>query len=162
MPTASPYRTLSADRRLVLVTHDITANPQSKEGYIQRIVSRGGGFRKETIRKWTAGQLAREVVRANLETPQNELGMLQALYVELEPAIQIAFLEATGVRHDGASIPEDLPPPFADQATVKQAARALVNAHGDEGRRYLATIALYNREAWPGITEVVTELGSNG
>lgn len=158
MPPVSPYRSLPADRRLALVTHDVTANRQSREGYIQRIVSRGGGFRRETLRKWTPAQLAREVVRASLETPHDELGLLQTLYVELEPAIQIAFLEAAGVAHQGASIPEDLKPPYADAATVRRAATALVETHGDEGRRYLLTIALYNSEAWPGIRDLVAEL----
>lgn len=158
MPPVSPYRSLPADRRLALVTHDLTANRQSRDGYIQRIVARGGGFRRETIRKWTPAQLAREIVRANLETPHDELGLLQTLYVELEPAIQIAFLEATGVAHQGASIPDDLTPPFADSATVRKAALALVENHGDDARRYLMTIALYNGEAWPGIEAVLAEL----
>ena len=158
MPPVSPYRSLPADRRLALVTHDVTANRQSREGYIQRIVARGGGFRRETLRKWPPGQLAREVVRANLETPQDELGLLQTLYVELEPAIQIAFLEATGVAHDGARIPDDLKPPFADAATVRTSAVALVTRHGDDARRYLETIALYNGDAWPGIRDVLREL----
>lgn len=118
MPPVSPYRSLPADRKLALVTHDVTANRQSRDGYIQRIVARGGGFRRETLRKWTPAQLAPEVVRANLETPHDELGLLQTLYLELEPAIQIAFLEATGVAHQGANIPDHLnhplptPPPF--------------------------------------------------
>lgn len=159
MPPVSPYRSLPADRRLALVTHDVTANRQSREGYIQRIVARGGGFRRETLRKWTPGQLAREIVRANLETPSDELGLLQTLYVELEPAIQIAFLEATGVAHDGASIPDDLKPPFADAATVRRAATALVETYGDDARRYLLTIALYNGEAWPGIGDLLAEWG---
>ncbi len=159
MAPLSPYRSLPADRRLALVTHDIAAHRQSREGYIQRIVSRGGGFRRETLRKWTPAQLAREIVRANLETPQDELGLLQTLYVELEPAIQVAFLEAANVAHDGASIPDDLKPPYTDAATVKSAAEALVNAHGDDGRRYLHTIALYNGDAWPGISDVLADLG---
>ena len=158
MPPVSPYRSLPADRRLALVTHDIAAHRQSREGYIQRIVSRGGGFRRETHRKWTPAQLAREIVRANLKTPQDELGLLQTLYVEVEPAIQVAFLEATHVAHEGASIPDDLKPPYTDAATVKSAAIALVKAHGDDGRRYLQTIALYNADAWPGIGEVLAEL----
>ncbi len=158
MPPVSPYRSLPVDRRLALVTHDIAAHRQSREGYIQRIVSRGGGFRRETLRKWTPGQLAREIVRANLETPQDELGLLQTLYVELEPAIQIAFLDATSVAHDGASIPDDLKPPYTDAVTVKSAAQSLVQAHGDDGRRYLQTIALYNGEAWPGIAAVLADL----
>ncbi len=158
MPPVSPYRSLPADRKLALVTHDVTANRQSRDGYIQRIVARGGGFRRETLRKWTPAQLAREVVRANLETPHDELGLLQTLYVELEPAIQIAFLEATGVAHQGANIPDDLKPPFADAATVRKAALALVEAHGDDARRYLMTIARYNGEAWPGIGAVLADL----
>ncbi len=159
MPPVSPYRSLPADRRLALLTHDLTANRASRDAYIQRIVARGGGFRKETLRKWPPAQLAREIVRANMETPHDELGLLQTLYVELEPTIQIAFLESAGVAHNGANIPEDLKPPFADAATVRKAALALVESHGDDARRYLQTIALYNGEAWPEINTVLADLG---
>lgn len=158
MPSLTPYRTLPVDRRLSLVAHVLTVSRESKDAYIQRLVARGGGFRRETLRKWPVAQLAREIVRTNLETPHDELGMLQALYVELEPAIQIAFLDLTGVRRDGAAIPDDVTPPFADAATVRTAAAELVKLHGDGARHYLTTIALYNGDAWPGIGEVVAEL----
>ena len=151
MSAQSPYRTLPAERRLALVTHEITVRKESREGYVQRILARGGGFRRETLRKWPAAQLAREVVRAGLETPHDELGLLLALYVELEPAIQIAFLEAAGVPHDGANIPEELPTPYADAETVAAAAKSLLETYGEDGRRYLVTIAHYNGEAWPGL-----------
>lgn len=154
----SPYRSLPPDRRVALVTHQIGNQREARDAYIQRILSRGGGFRRDTLRKWPPGQLAREIVRAGLETPHDELGLLLTLYVELEPAIQIAFLDATGVPHDGANIPEDLPLPYTDADTVRKAATALVAAHGDDARRYLVTIATYNGEAWPGLDQVLTEL----
>ncbi|MFN0181650.1 MAG: hypothetical protein ACKVZ0_22810 [Gemmatimonadales bacterium] len=155
----SPYRTLPLDRRLALVTHDITSSPEAREAFIIRLLSKGGGFRRETLRKWPPTQLAREIVRANLEMPHDEVRLLQALYVELEPAIQITFLDATGVRHQGGSIPDDLPPPFADADAVSRAARIVADTHGADGRRYLATIALYNGDAWPGIEEAIGALG---
>lgn len=156
----SPYRTLPPDRRLALVTHDITSSPEAREAFIIRLVSKGGGFRRETLRKWPPTQLAREIVRGNLEMPHDEVRLLQALYVELDPAIQITFLDATGVRHERGSIPDDLPPPFADAETVRKAARAVAEAHGEDGRRYLTTIALYNGAAWPGISEAIGDLGA--
>lgn len=158
MPAPSPYRTLPADQRLRLVTHDLTANRQSREGYIQRMVARGGGFRRETLRKWPPAQLAREVVRANLETPYDEVGLLQLLYVELEPAIQVAFLDATGVKHEGGVVDEQLKPPFAEPATIRKAAEDLLATFGLDGHRYLAAIALYNGEAWPSLDDFLGTL----
>ena len=155
MANKSPYRSLSADRRVALVTHDISRNRDSRDGYIRSIVSRGGGFRPEKLRKWPAEQLAREVVRYSLETPHDELGLLIALYLEVEPAIQIAFLDAAGVPHENGSIAESLPTPYTDADTVRSAAERLITQHGDEARHYLATIAFYNGEAWPGLGEMV-------
>ena len=159
MAISSPYRTLPAERRIALVTHEITSNRQSRDGYIARIVSRGGGFRPEKLRKWPADQLAREVVRHNLESFQDELALMVLLYVELEPAIQTSFLDALGVAHTNGSIPEGLEPPFADAAKVAGAAAGLVAQFGDDARRYLRTIAMYNGEAWPGLGEVVAGWG---
>ena len=156
MANVSPYRTLGAPQRLALVTHDIAGSREARDSYVRVMVARGGGFRPEKLRKWPADQLAREVVRHNLETPHDELRLMVNLYVELEPALQIQFLDATGVRRDGASIPEDLEPPFAEASRIRAAAEALIAGHGDDARRYLRTIAMYNGEAWPGLAEMMT------
>ncbi len=157
MPALTPYRTLSTAQRLALVTHDITRNRPSRDGYISRIVARGGGFRADKLRRWPPEQLAREVVRHNLETAQDELNLLVALYVELEPQLQISFLDASGVAHDGGAIPESLELPYADADRVRRAADMLIAQHGDDARRYLRTIAIYNGDAWPGLAEHVTD-----
>jgi hypothetical protein len=155
MAIPSPYRTLPPARRTALVTHEINANRQSRDGYIAQIVARGGGFRPEKLRKWPAEQLAREVVRHNLETFQDELALMVLLYVELEPELQMTFLDRLGVPHDRGSIPEGLAPPFAAAGPIAAAAAELVMRYGDDGRRYLRTIAMYNDEAWPGLGGVV-------
>lgn len=155
MSIASPYRTLPSARRQALVEHDITSSRDARDGYIHAIVARGGGFRPEKLRKWPAEQLAREVVRHGLETPHDELRLLVILYVDVEPALQIEFLDATGVRREGASIPEDTEPPFASSDRIRAAAEALIEHHGDEARRYLRTIAIYNDAAWPGLAELM-------
>lgn len=118
-----------------------------------RMVSKGGGFRPATLRKWPVDQLARDIVRRRLETLQDEIGYLQLLYVELEPEIQIAFCDAAGVTHENGSIPEDLPLPLASEELVRSAAAALVSRFGERGRHYLHTIATYNPDAWPGLAE---------
>lgn len=159
MATLSPYRTLPAETRLALVSHQITKDRPSRDGYILRIVSRGGGFRPEKLRKWPADQLAREVVRHNLETFQDELSLMVLLYVDLEPQIQMHFLDALGVQHVNGSIPEGLEPPFADAPRIAAAADGLLAEFGDDGRRYLRTIAIYNGEAWPGLPEIVKGWG---
>ena len=159
MRPQSPYRALPSEKRIALVAHDISSSPASRERYVRLIVARGGGFRLETVRKRGIEQLAKEVVRFGLETSADEVGLLQTLYVELEPALQIAFLDAAGVRREGAVIAEELETPFADAATVRQAALALVAEYGDDARAYLRTIAVYNGEAWPELGDVVAELG---
>jgi hypothetical protein len=155
MANASPYRSLPSSRRHALVAHDIAASRDSRDSYIMALVARGGGFRSEKLRKWPAEQLAREVIRYSLETPHDELRLLVILYVELEPEMQVTFLDALGVRHEHGSIPEDLEPPFADAPHVRTAADALVARFGEEARRYLRTIALYNDAAWPGLGEMM-------
>ena len=157
MAQLSPYRSLPAARRIGLVTHDISTSRESRDGYIRKLVARGGGFRAEKLREWPPQQLAREIVRFGLETLQDELGLLQTLYVELEPGLQIAFLELAGVPHDGAMIPDDLKNPYADVAAVRKAALALLDQFGDDARHYLQTIALYNPDAWPGLSVVLME-----
>lgn len=151
MALGAPYRSLTVERRLALVTHAISTSRDFRDAVIMRMVSRGGGFRPATLKTWSADRLAGEVVRRRLETPHDELQLLQTLYVELEPGLQIAFLDATGVKHDNGQIPEDLKAPLADEATVRQAAEGLIAQFGDDARSYLHTIAVYNGEAWPGL-----------
>ena len=153
MAPRSPYRLLPVEQRLALVQHDLAANSGSRAAYILRLVEKGGGFRPATVRKWPVEQLAREIVRRNLETLQDEIGYLQLLYVELEPACQVDFLEAAGVPHENGVIAEDAEPPLADAAAVARAAEQIAERHGERGRHYLLTIATYNPEAWPGLAE---------
>jgi hypothetical protein len=123
--------------------------------YVQRLVAKGRGFRAVTLMTWVPDRLAREVVRAAAETPQDELDLLQLLYVELEPQVQTTFLEAAGVRHQNGTIPEELDPPYADADGVRRGVAAVRAAHGEDGERYLRTLVRYFREAWPGIEEAV-------
>lgn len=152
---SSPYRLLPTETRLRLVTHEITNDREARATFIQAMVQRGGGFRPETLRKWPVEQLARDIVRRNLETFGDELRLLQLLYVELEPELQIAFLDACGVKHDKGSIEDEREGALADADTVRKAATALLEARGDQARHYLGTIAAYNSEAWPGLREML-------
>ena len=158
MPPTSPYRALPSARRIQLVTHAIKAHRETRLLYIQRMVSRGGGFRAVTLQSWPPDKLAREVVRLNAETAQDELELLQLLYVDLEPAIQTTFLDAAGVQHENGKIADELQPPYADADGVRRGAVAVHKAHGEEGMHYLRTIARYGQDAWPGIDEVIAEL----
>jgi hypothetical protein len=99
--------------------------------------------------------LAAEVVRLNAQTAQDELDLLHLLYVELEPAIQITFLDATGVAHQNGVMPDDLEIPYADEAAVARGVAAVRAQHGDDGERYLRTLARYSPAAWPGIDRIV-------
>jgi len=160
MPTPTPYRSLPAERRVALVTHMLTASREGRALMIQRLVARGGGFRAVALNQWPVERLAKEIVRMNAQTAQDELDLLQLLYVDLEPAIQITFLDAAGVRHENGRIPEELEVPYADADAVRRAAAAVREKHGEDGERYLRTLARYNREGWPGIEELVTETAS--
>lgn len=157
MATLAPYRSLPAERRIALVTHAIQASKEGRQLFVARLLAKGGGFRPVTLQSWNADRLAREVVRLRAETPQDEFDLLHLLYVELDPAIQTTFLEAAGVRHEGGKLPEDLEPPYCDADAVTKGAAAVRERHGEEGERYLRTLARYNREGWPGIEGSVSE-----
>ena len=159
MATLSPYRSLPAARRVALVTHALTTSREARTLYVQRLVARGRGFRAATLQSWPADRLAREVVRLNAEAAADELELLHLLYVELEPAIQITFLDAAGAAHENGKMADDLEPPYADADAVRAAAAAVQAQHGDEGMRYLRTLARYSPDGWPGIEGVVAELG---
>jgi hypothetical protein len=153
MSKTSLYRALPAARRVALVQHAVSNFKGTRAMYAQRLVAKGGGFRAATLVTWPAERLAKEVVRLNAETAQDELELLQLLYVDLEPAIQIAFLEAAGVAHENGVIPETAEPPYADAAAVARAADLVLAQHGDDGKHYLSVLVRYNLAAWPGLDE---------
>lgn len=158
MPSLSPYRSLAVERRVALVTYELKTQRDARTIFIQRLCSRGGGFRPASFQNWSAERLATEVVRLKVESAQDELGLMQTLYVDLEPAIQTTFLDAAGVRHTNGRIDEEAEPPFCSAASVKTASDATIAAHGDEGVRYLRTIHRYASESWPGLDDVIASL----
>lgn len=151
--TPSPYRSLPATQRVALIVHALSTRREARAVYVQRLVARGGGFRAVTLQAWPAERLAREVVRLNAESAHDELDLLHALYVELEPAVQITFLDAAGVPHEHGVMAESLETPYADAAGVERGAAAVRATHGAEGIRYLRTLARYSPDAWPGVAE---------
>jgi len=157
MPSNSPYRSLPQERRLALVAHAITTSRQVRSLFIQRLVARRGGSRPATLQSWPVDRLAREVVRSRVETADEELDLLQLLYVDLEPQIQMTFLDAAGVPHEDGKIADDLQPPYADADAVQRGAEAVREAHGDQGVHYLETLATYSADSWPGIGDVAGE-----
>jgi hypothetical protein len=158
MATPSPYRSLSAERRITLVTHVIGASKEGRALFVARLIKKGGGFRPQTLQTWSADRLAREVVRMRAEQPEDELELLHALYVELEPATQVTFLDAAGVKHEQGKIAEEVEPPYCDADAVRRASTVVRERHPEEAPRYLRTLARYNREGWPGIEQVAAEL----
>jgi hypothetical protein len=145
---------LPAEKRVQLVTHVIKASREGRAVMVQRMMSRGG-FRPATLQSWPPEKLASEIVRMKAETGNDELDLLHLLYVELEPAIQTTFLEAAGVKHDNGKIPEDLDAPYADATGVTRGVAAVRARHGEEGERYLRTLARYASDAWPGIETAI-------
>ena len=155
MAHSTPYRQLSAAQRTSLVTRAIKSNREMRAMMVTRLVSRGGGFRPATLLQWPGEQLAREIVRLGAETADDELNLLNLLYVEFEPQYQTAFLDAAGVKHDKGQMPDDLQPPFATADAVAKAAAVVIEQFGDDGRHYLQTIAKYNGAGWPGLDGVL-------
>jgi hypothetical protein len=158
----SLYRELPAAKRVALVTTLMQSRKEARALFIQRMVARGGGFRAVTLQSWPVAKLAAEVVRLNAQTANDELDLLQALYVDVEPAIQETFLKVAGVKANGASIDESLEPPFADAAAVKKGAEAILAKFGDDAKHYLRTIAQYNGAAWPGVEGIVASFAGTG
>ena len=152
--SGSLYRALPSAKRVSLLTRLITERKDVRAVYIARM-SKRGGFRPVTLLQWPAAKLAQEVVRMNAQTADDEVDLLQALYVDIEPRIQADFLAAAGVKADGAVIDETLEAPYASAEAVAKAASAIVGAHGDEAVHYLRVIARYNPAGWPGIDEVL-------
>ena len=159
MATPSPYRSLSPERRLALVTHVLSSSRESRALYIQRMVARGGGFRAVTLNAWPNDRLAREFVRTNAQTAADELDLLHLHYVELEPAIQVTFLEAAGVAHEAGKMADSLEPPYAAEPEVRRGAAAVRERHGADGLHYLRTLARYSADGWPGVAAIVAEAG---
>jgi len=59
-----------------ILTHALRTSRDARVLYISRLVSRGGGFRPQTLASWPPDRLAREVVRLGAEHPQDELELL--------------------------------------------------------------------------------------
>jgi hypothetical protein len=160
MPNPSPYRSLPPEKRVSLLMSAMTSSREARALYTGRLLARGGGFRAVTLNAWPAEKLAREIVRMKAEQPADELDLLHLLYVQLEPAIQISFLDTAGVAHENGVMPEDLQPPFADETRVRLASSKVLEQHGADGARYLHTLARYSAAGWPGIESVVEKLNT--
>ncbi len=155
MANLSPWRELPAARRAAILTKLISERKEARALYIARM-SKRGGFRAVTLQLWPPAKLAQEVVRMNAQTADDEMDLLQALYVDLEPEIQATFLAAAGVKSDGASIDEAAQPPFTDAAGVAKGAQAIRAKFGADAEHYLRTIARYNAPGWPGVEALLT------
>jgi len=154
MANPTPYRSLPAEKRVALVKHMIKSSKEGRALYIQRLAAKTG-FRPVTLQQWAPEKLANEVVRVRAEAGDDELSLLHLLYVELEPAIQSTFLDAAGVAHENGVMPDDLEPPYANEDAVKRGVEAVRTQHGEDGERYLHTLARYSAEGWPGIEEAI-------
>jgi hypothetical protein len=155
MASLSPFRSLSSERRLALITHALTQHKGARAKYIQRLVARGGGFRAASLQSWPSERLAKEVLRLNAQDTFDELELLQLLYVDLEPAIQITFLEACGVAHENGVIDETLEAPYTTAEAVARGAAAVIAAHGEDAFPYLRALERYNLAGWPGLDTVL-------
>lgn len=155
--SGSLYRALPSTKRVALLTRLIAERKDVRAVYIARM-SKRGGFRPVTLMQWSAPKLAQEVVRMNAQTADDEVDLLQALYVDVEPQIQADFLAAAGVKSEGAVIDESLTAPYASAESVAKAASEILAKHGADAAHYLRVIGRYNPAGWPGIDTVVAGL----
>lgn len=154
MAKQTPYRSLPPEKRVALVQHMISASKEGRALFIARLAARNG-FRPVTLQAWPAERLAKEVVRTRAETSDDELTLLHTLYVDVEPAIQATFLTAAGVPHENGVMPEELEAPYASADAVRKGAEAVRAQHGEDGERYLETLARYASDGWPGIRDLL-------
>ena len=159
--TTTPYRSLQLEQRVALVTHAMRASREGRALFTQRLTARGG-FRAVTLNSWPVDKLATTFVRMNAQSVQDELDLLHLLYVQLEPAIQITFLDAAGVPHENGVMPEALPVPYADVDGVHRGVGAVRTQHGEAGERYLRTLARYSEDGWPGVGAAVLDTTVSG
>ncbi len=155
MANPTPYRSLSPEKRIELVKHAVTSAKEARALYVTRLAAKTG-FRPVTLQSWSADKLANEVVRTRAETSDDELSLLHLLYVDLEPQIQTTFLDAAGVKHEKGVMPDDLEPPYTDVDGVKRGVDAVRAKHGEDGERYLRTLARYSAEGWPRIGDYLS------
>jgi hypothetical protein len=52
-------------------------------------------------------------------------------------------------------MPDDLEAPYANVDAVKRGVAAVRAQHGDDGERYLQTLARYSSDGWPGIASAI-------
>src|SRR5678809_821735 len=86
--------------------------------------------------------------------PRSTLDRSSAASDVYKRQIQITFLDAAGVAHENGVMREDLEIPYAEESAVARAAAAVREKHGDDGERYLRTLARYSPAAWPGIDRI--------
>ena len=67
----------------------------------------------------------------------------------------------TAVEQPLLYMPDDLEAPYTDAESVARAAGVVRAQFGEEGERYLRTLARYNPEGWPGITALVAWLATH-
>lgn len=152
MAKQTPYRTLAPEKRVTLV-RQMMASKEGRALMIARMAAKNG-FRPVTLQSWPADKLAKEIVRTKAESAEDELNLLHLLYVEMEPHIQATFLDAAGVKHENGVMADDLEAPYTDAAGVERGIAAVRSQHGDDGERYLQTLAKYASDGWPGIGSV--------
>jgi hypothetical protein len=55
-------------------------------------------------------------------------------------------------------MPPDLETPYADESAVARGAAAVREQHGEDGERYLRTLARYSPAAWPGVDLIAGDM----
>ncbi|HHQ48503.1 MAG TPA: hypothetical protein ENK19_06420 [Acidobacteria bacterium] len=120
-------------------------------------------FRPQTIKRLPAAKVAGRLAHMAKRLPEDVVfQLLFHFHLAERRELLGEFLDAVGLPHDNGvlDLPEDAAPP--DEEKVREAARALVEAHGREALVYLATLYVADRDFWAGVEEALTTRDAAG
>ncbi len=146
---------------------DVAATWTGAEGegktLLQITMAKDLKFRPQTVRRLPADKIAGRLAHMAKTLPEDVLfQLLFHFHLAERRELLGEFLDAVGLPHEDGilDLPEDAEPP--DAAKVKEAAEALVKAHGRDAVIYLATLAVADEAFWGGIDEVLAGFDASG
>jgi len=120
-------------------------------------------FRPQTVKRLPADKVAGRLAHMAKKLPEDVLfQLLFHFHLAGRRELLAEFLDTIGLPHENGvlDLPEDAEPP--DAAKVKEAADAIVEAHGREALVYLATLDVADHDYWSGVDEALANFGADG
>jgi hypothetical protein len=120
-------------------------------------------FRPQSVRRLPTERVVGRLLRMVDDLPENMLfQFLFHLHMTERRGLLAEYLDAVGLPHkDGVlDLAEDTEAP--ETATVEEAARQLISAHGHEALVYLATLKVADADFWEGLDGVLDTYSEDG